>query len=95
MKEDTIYRQDVIDTLERICFSHWFKCREYDRDDVREYKIISKNKALEEIEALPSAQPDEDARHTEKEQAYMDGWADGQKALRKEIFNEYGLIPKM
>lgn len=55
---DTIYRQDVIDTLERICFSHWFKCREYDRDDVREYKIISKNKALEEIEALPSAQPE-------------------------------------
>lgn len=32
-----------------------------------------------------SAQPDADARHTEKEQAYMDGWADGQKALRKEM----------
>ena len=35
------------------------------------------------VEELPSVQSDVDARFTEKEQAYMSGWEDGQKALRK------------
>ena len=56
--KDPIERQDVIDELKKISFSHWFECGEYLSEDTREIKIISENKALEAIEALPSAQPE-------------------------------------
>ena len=55
---DLIERQAVIDELKRISFSHWFECGEYLSEDTREIKIISSNKALESIEALPPAQPE-------------------------------------
>ena len=54
---DLIERQAAIDVLKKISFSHWFECGEYLSEDTREIEIISSNKALEEIEALPTAQP--------------------------------------
>ena len=56
--QDIISRQAAIDELKRISFSHWFECGEYLSEDTKEIKIISSNKALESIEALPSAQPE-------------------------------------
>ena len=56
--DDLISRQAAIDELKRISFSHWFECGEYLSEDTREIKIISSSKALEVIEALPSAQPE-------------------------------------
>ena len=55
---ELINRQMVIDALKKISFSYWFECGEYLSEDVREMKIISSNKALEVIGALPSAQPE-------------------------------------
>lgn len=56
--KDMIYREDAIDELKKISFSYWFECGEYLSEDTREIKIISSSKALEAIEALPSAQPE-------------------------------------
>ena len=53
---DLISRQAAIDALKKISFSHWFECGEYLSEDTREIEIINSNKALEAIEALPSAQ---------------------------------------
>lgn len=43
---------------------------------------------LEMINKLPPAQPDKDMIHLQKEQAYMQGWEDGRKALREEIWED-------
>lgn len=51
---DLISRQAAIDELKRISFFHWFECGEYLSEDARQIEIISSNKALEVIEALPS-----------------------------------------
>lgn len=59
MKNDVIYRQAAIDELKRISFSHWFECGEYLSEDTREIEIINSSKALEVIEALPPAQPEQ------------------------------------
>lgn len=40
----------------------------------------------DKIKVLPSAQPDKDMIHLQKEQAYMQGWEEGRKALREEIW---------
>lgn len=55
--DDLISRQAAIDMLKKISFSHWFEFGEYLSEDTREIEIINGNKALEAIEALPSAQP--------------------------------------
>ena len=55
--DDLISRQAAIDALKKISFSHWFEFGEYLSEDTREIEIINGNKALEAIEALPSAQP--------------------------------------
>ena len=55
--DDMINRQEAIDELKRISFSHLFECGEYISEDTREIEIISSSKALEAIEALPSVQP--------------------------------------
>ena len=55
---DLISRQAAIEALKKISFLHWFECGEYLSEDTREIKIINSNKALEAIEALPTAQPD-------------------------------------
>ena len=62
-KNDTINRQAAIDALKRISFSHRFEYVEYLSEDTREIEIINSNKALEAIEALPSAQPERDQGH--------------------------------
>ena len=36
-----------------------------------------------------SAQPDNDMIHLQKEQAYLQGWEEGRKALRKEIWGRW------
>jgi len=56
---ETIYRQAAIDAMKKISFSHWFECGEYLSEDTREIEIINSNKALEAIEALPPAQPEQ------------------------------------
>ena len=56
---DLIDRQAAIDELKRISFSHWFECGEYLSEDTREIEIRSSSKALEVIEAVPSAQPEQ------------------------------------
>ena len=56
--KDLIDRQAAIDALKKISFSHWFEFGEYLSEDTREIEIINGNKALEAIEALPSAQPE-------------------------------------
>ena len=56
--DDSISRQAAIDELKRISFSHWFECGEYLSEDTRKIEIINSNKALEAINALPSAQPE-------------------------------------
>ena len=38
------------------------------------------------IRRLPSAQPEKDMIHLQKEQAYMQGWEEGRNALREEIW---------
>lgn len=55
---ELINRQMVIDALKKISFSYWFEYGEYLSEDIRAIEIISTSKALEAIEALPSAQPD-------------------------------------
>lgn len=37
---------------------------------------------------LPSAQPDNDMIHLQKEQAYLQGWEEGREALRKEMWED-------
>lgn len=41
------------------------------------------------IKKVPSAQPDNDMIHLQKEQAYLQGWEEGREALREEMW-EYG-----
>lgn len=69
MMADLIDRQAAIDALKKISFSHWFECGEYLSEDTREIEIISSSKALETIEALPSAEPEtihcKDCKHSE------------------------------
>ena len=71
MRDDLISRQVAIDELKRISFSHWFKCGEYLSEDTREIEIISSKKALEVIEALPSAQPEHPPYMAEIEAEYQ------------------------
>lgn len=58
MRDDSISRKEAIDTLKKISFSQWVECGEYLSEDMMEIKIINSNKALEAIEALPSAEPE-------------------------------------
>ena len=67
-----ISREAAIDALKKISFSHWFECGEYLSEDTREIEIINSNKALEAIEALPSAQPER------KKGRWIYGECDGQ-----------------
>ena len=80
---DLISRQAAIDGLKRISFSHWFECGEYLSEDTREIEIISSKKALEVIEALPSAQPE----YTEQDvrDSFNSGYACGMEAAQSEI----------
>lgn len=54
---DLISRQDAIDALKKIMFTHFFECGEYIGEDTREFSIMNAEKALDVIETLPSAEP--------------------------------------
>lgn len=55
---DLIRRQDAIDALKKIMFTHLFECGEYIGEDTREVSIMNAEKALDVIETLPSAEPE-------------------------------------
>ena len=62
MINDLIRRQDAIDALKKIMFTHLFECGEYIGEDTREFSIVNAEKALDVIEALPSAEPERTAK---------------------------------
>jgi len=51
---DLIKRQDAIDALKKIMFTHLFECGEYIGEDSREFSIMNAKKALDIIKNLPS-----------------------------------------
>lgn len=55
---DLIDRQNAIDALKKIIFTHLFECGEYIGEDTREFSIMNAEKALDEIENIPSAEPE-------------------------------------
>ena len=68
---DCISRQDAIDNLER--YRELFSWDDGDR----ERAILSR--VIKELQSMPSVQSDKDLIHLQKEQSYMQGYADGQK----------------
>lgn len=60
------------------------------RQALCEYALNQKDKSVtpNDIMRFPSAQPDKDMIHLQKEQAYMQGWEDGRNALREEIWED-------
>ena len=55
--------------------------------------IMNEEDAIDDVNALPSAHPDIDLIHLQKEQAYMQGYADGKKARKgKWIESDYHII---
>lgn len=81
---DTIYRKAAIDGLNKLR-PRMIDTYEKDGDCFLKVRVSDVNEMLE---ALPSAQSDTDMVHLQKEQAYMQGWEDGRKALRKEIWED-------
>ena len=53
-----INRQDVLDVLRNLAFDHIFQCGEYYGEDERQLTIINARKAIDIIEAMPSAKPE-------------------------------------
>lgn len=76
---DLIRRQAAIEAMR--------KCQTY-RFSATEPRMIMLAAAEEVIEELPSAQPDNDMIHLQKEQAYLQGWEEGREALRKEKWED-------
>ena len=56
---DLIRRENAIDALKKIMFTHLFECGEYIGEDTREVSIMNAEKALDVIETLPSAEPEQ------------------------------------
>lgn len=56
---DLIERQDAIDALKKIMFTHLFENGEYIGEDTREVSIMNAEKALDVIENLSSAEPEQ------------------------------------
>ena len=55
---DLISRQDVLDVLRTLAFDYMFQCGEYYGEDERQLTIINARKAIDIIEAMPSADPE-------------------------------------
>lgn len=68
---DLIERQAAIDALADM----------HCKSDEDGYVWIIRSDAWARIDALPTAQPDADAIHLQKEQAYMQGWEDGRASI--------------
>ena len=60
---DLISRQDVLDVLRNLAFGHIFQCGEYYGEDERQLTIINARKAIDVIEAMPSAEPEQKTFH--------------------------------
>ena len=56
---DLIDRQEAIDAINKMRFAHWFECGEYIGECQRRREIVNANKAVDKIEKLPSAQPEQ------------------------------------
>lgn len=59
-------------------------------DDTHRASIVMSGMYLCEkaVRNQPSAQPDNDMIHLQKEQAYLQGWEEGREALRKEMWED-------
>ena len=66
MKNDLISRQAAINAVKE-----YFK-----------FSPLEGRQCAKAIERVPSVQPDKDLIHLQKEQAYMQGYADGQKTRK-------------
>lgn len=53
-----ISRQDAIEAMKKIMYTHLFECGEYIGENTREISIMNAEKALDVIENLPSAEPE-------------------------------------
>lgn len=54
-------------------------------DNKRYIPYVHYEDMVHAIKNLPSAQPDNDMIHLQKEQAYLQGWEEGREALRREM----------
>lgn len=86
---DVIYRADAIDAVKkntfRLTFAEEQNCEGHVAWSAEAvYSDVMEGALME----LPSAQPDKDMIHLQKEQAYMQGWEDGQNALREEMWED-------
>lgn len=54
---ELIRREDALDALKKIMFTHLFECGEYIGEDTREFSIMNAEKALDVIENLPFTEP--------------------------------------
>ena len=86
--KDTIYRQDAIDALDG--GAELLK-RVLDDTDIvgaerRKYKwgLGLIESCISDMKDLPSAEPDADMIHLQKEQAYMQGWEDAKTSAQPE-----------
>ena len=59
---DIISRQNVLDVLRNLAFDYMFQCGEYYGEDERQLTIINARKAIDVIEAMPSAEPKRTAK---------------------------------
>ena len=82
---DLIDRQAAIDALADM----------HCKSDEDGYVWIIRSDAWARIDALPSAEPDNDMIHLQndmihlqKEQAYLQGWEEGREALREEMWED-------
>ena len=57
-------------------------------DALSQYPFEKVVNCLSILEELPSVQQDKNMIHLQKEQAYMQGWEDGRKALRENTQSE-------
>ena len=55
---DLISKQDVLDVLRNLAFDYMFQCGEYYGENERRLTIINARKAIDVIEAMPSAEPE-------------------------------------
>ena len=78
---DLIDRQAAIDAICKAC-----ACSDDYVDCIERRPESAFCDEMVALRKLPSVQPYEDMIHLQKEQAYMRGWEDGQKALREEIW---------
>ena len=79
---DLISRQDVLDVLRNLAFDYMFQCGEYYGEDERQLTIINARKAIDVIEAMPSAEPKRTAKVIEHDASITDDR--GYKYLRSE-----------